>query len=79
MVENLAGFDRVWVYRFEPDDHGVIVAEERNEDLPAFLGLHYPASDIPPQARALFLENRIRFIHDVNGSSRRRWSRSSTR
>jgi light-regulated signal transduction histidine kinase (bacteriophytochrome) len=66
-VRELAGFDRVWAYRFEPDDHGVIVAEEKREDLDAFLGLHYPASDIPPQARALFLENRLRFIHDVNG------------
>ena len=69
VVKGLAGFDRVWAYRFEPDDHGVIVAEERNPDLPAFLGLHYPASDIPPQARALFLENRIRFIQDVNADA----------
>ena len=69
VVKGLAGFDRVWAYRFEPDDHGVIVAEERNEDLPAFLGLHYPASDIPPQARALFLQNRIRFIQDVNADA----------
>lgn len=65
VVRELTGSDRVWAYRFEPDDHGVIVAEEKREDLDAFLGLHYPASDIPPQARALFLENRLRFIHDV--------------
>ena len=67
VVRGLAGFDRVWAYRFEPDDHGVIVAEDKREDLPAFLGLHYPASDIPVQARALFLHNRLRFIHDANG------------
>lgn len=65
VVRELTGADRVWAYRFEPDDHGVIVAEEKREDLDAFLGLHYPASDIPPQARALFLQNRLRFIHDV--------------
>lgn len=65
VVRELAGWDRVWAYRFEPDDHGVIVAETKREDLDAFLGLHYPASDIPPQARALFLQNRLRFIHDV--------------
>jgi light-regulated signal transduction histidine kinase (bacteriophytochrome) len=65
VVRELAGWDRVWAYRFEPDDHGVIVAEDKREDLDAFLGLHYPASDIPPQARALFLENRLRLIHDV--------------
>lgn len=65
IVRELTGSDRVWAYRFEPDDHGVIVAEEKREDLDAFLGLHYPASDIPPQARELFLQNRLRFIHDV--------------
>jgi chemotaxis family two-component system sensor kinase Cph1 len=65
IVRELTGSDRVWAYRFEPDDHGVILAEEKREDLDAFLGLHYPASDIPPQARALFLQNRLRFIHDV--------------
>ena len=65
IVRELTGSDRVWAYRFEPDDHGVIVAEEKREDLDAFLHLHYPASDIPPQARALFLQNRLRFIHDV--------------
>jgi light-regulated signal transduction histidine kinase (bacteriophytochrome) len=65
VVRGLTGFDRVWAYRFEPDGHGVIVAEERHAHLPAFLGLHYPATDIPPQARALYLRNRLRFIHDV--------------
>ncbi|MBE2316533.1 GAF domain-containing protein [Solirubrobacter sp. CPCC 204708] len=65
IVRDLTGSDRVWVYRFEADDHGVIVAEEKREGLDAFLHLHYPAGDIPPQARALFLQNRLRFIHDV--------------
>ncbi len=65
VVRELTGSDRVWAYRFEPDDHGVIVAEDKRDDLDAFLGLHYPASDIPPQARALFFQNRLRFIHDV--------------
>ena len=30
-----------------------------------WLGLHYPASDIPAQARALFLKNWLRMIPDV--------------
>jgi chemotaxis family two-component system sensor kinase Cph1 len=64
VVRELTGFDRVWVYRFEPDDHGVVVAEEKPADLPGYLGLHFPAHDIPPQARALFLRNRLRFIVD---------------
>ncbi len=67
-AHQLTGFDRVWVYRFEPDDHGVIVAEERRGQLDPFLGLHFPARDIPPQARALFLQNRVRFIPDTYGT-----------
>ena len=63
-VRELTGFDRVWVYRFEADDHGVVIAEERAPELEPFLGLHFPARDIPLQARALFLTNRIRFIPD---------------
>ncbi|MCW2993176.1 MAG: multi-sensor signal transduction histidine kinase [Conexibacter sp.] len=64
-VRRLTSFDRVWVYRFEPDEHGVVVAEEQDDGRPSFLGLHYPATDIPPQARALFLRNRLRLIPDV--------------
>ncbi len=66
-VKTLTGFDRVWIYRFEPDDHGVVIVEEREPELEAWLGLHFPARDIPAQARALFLANRIRFIPDSSG------------
>jgi two-component system, chemotaxis family, sensor kinase Cph1 len=61
----LTGFDRVMVYQFQPDDHGIVVAEDRQADLGSFLGLHYPASDIPRQARALYLRNWLRLIPDV--------------
>lgn len=64
-LRRLTGFDRVWAYRFESDGHGVVVAEDAAEGLESFLGLHYPASDIPPQARALFLRNAVRVIADV--------------
>jgi two-component system, chemotaxis family, sensor kinase Cph1 len=64
-VRTITGFDRVWVYRFESDGHGVIVAEDRRRDIEPFLGLHYPETDIPPLARALFLESWLRFIPDV--------------
>ena len=52
-VRGLTGFDRVIVYRFDPEWNGEVVAEERRGDLEPFLGLRYPASDIPAQARAL--------------------------
>ncbi|RBY96021.1 histidine kinase [Blastococcus sp. TF02-8] len=64
-VRTLTGFDRVMVYRYDADYNGEVVAEARREDLNSFLGLHYPASDIPAQARALYEKNWIRLISDV--------------
>ncbi|AEE44923.1 SpoIIE family protein phosphatase [Cellulomonas fimi] len=64
-VRALTGFDRVMVYRFDAEYNGEVVAEARRDDLNAFLGLHYPASDIPPQARALYEKNWVRLISDV--------------
>lgn len=61
----LTGFDRVWVYRFHADWHGEIIGESRREGIETWLGMHYPASDIPAQARALFLRNWVRAIPDV--------------
>jgi two-component system, chemotaxis family, sensor kinase Cph1 len=69
VVRQLTGFDRVWVYRFEPDAHGVIVAENKRNDIESFMGLHYPETDIPPLARALFIENWLRLIPDSHANS----------
>ena len=52
-------------YRFLHDDSGHIVAERRKPELETFLGLRYPATDIPVQARRLFTLNRLRFIPDL--------------
>jgi len=60
------GFDRAMVYRFLPDDSGVIVAEDAAPGLESFLGLHYPASDIPAQARELYRRNWLRVIPDID-------------
>ncbi len=64
-VRELAGYDRVMVYRFDADGHGEVVAEAREERLEPLLGLHYPASDIPQRARELYLRNRVRVLADV--------------
>jgi light-regulated signal transduction histidine kinase (bacteriophytochrome) len=64
-VRRVTGFDRVMVYRFHPDWHGEVVAEDKAAGLPPFLALHYPASDIPEQARRLYELNRTRLIPDV--------------
>ncbi|MFP5372018.1 MAG: SpoIIE family protein phosphatase [Actinomycetes bacterium] len=64
-VRGLTGFDRVMVYRFDAEWNGEVVAEDRRPDLDPFLGLHYPAADIPAQARALYLANWLRLIPDA--------------
>jgi chemotaxis family two-component system sensor kinase Cph1 len=61
-VRKITGYDRVMVYHFHPDGHGQVVGEARADDMEPYLGLHYPASDIPAQARALYLESRSRVI-----------------
>jgi light-regulated signal transduction histidine kinase (bacteriophytochrome) len=65
-VRTLTGFDRVMVYRYDDEYNGEVVAEAKRDDLNPFLGLHYPASDIPAQARALYEKNWLRLISDVD-------------
>lgn len=66
-VQRISGFDRVMVYRFHDDGHGEVIAEAVSEADPRepYLGLHYPESDIPKQARALYLLNTIRLMPDA--------------
>lgn len=64
-VKKIIGYDRVMVYRFEADWHGHVVAEEKEPELEPYLGLHYPASDIPRQARELYKTNLVRQIADA--------------
>ena len=65
-VRDLTGFDRVMVYRYDDHYNGEVVAESKRDDLNPFLGLHYPSTDIPAQARALYEKNWIRLISDVD-------------
>lgn len=65
-VKALTGFDRVMIYRLEADEHGVVIAEEKEAHLESYLGLHFPAIDIPVPARKLFLRNCIRQIPNIN-------------
>ncbi len=64
-VRRITGYDRVMMYRFDEEYNGEVIAEAKAEHLDTFLGLHYPASDIPRQARELFLKNKVRTITDV--------------
>ncbi|MEC8178321.1 MAG: hybrid sensor histidine kinase/response regulator, partial [Pseudomonadota bacterium] len=65
-LKALLEFDRVMVYRFHPDGSGEVIAEARESAVDSYSGLRYPKSDIPQQARALYLRNRLRIIADVN-------------
>ena len=65
-IRALTGFDRVMVYRFAQDGSGEVVAEAVKPGIGSFLGLHYPHTDIPAQARELYKRNLLRIITDVN-------------
>ena len=60
----LTGFDRIMIYRFLEDEAGQVVAEARAHGADSFLNHHFPATDIPRQARALYLRNPVRVIPD---------------
>ena len=65
-VRQLTGLDRVMVYKFHADGHGEVIAESRRGNLDPWLGLHYPAEDIPKPAREIFTRTWIRPIPDVS-------------
>jgi len=62
----ITGFDRVMLYKFADSGAGQVAAEALNRGLEPFLGLNYPATDIPRQARELYRRNRIRIIANVD-------------
>jgi light-regulated signal transduction histidine kinase (bacteriophytochrome)/CheY-like chemotaxis protein len=64
-IRQLTGFDRVMVYRFAPDWSGEVVAEDREDGVDSYLGTHFPASDIPKQARDLYTRKLLGLIPDV--------------
>ena len=65
-IRDFTGYDRVMAYRFDPDGSGHVVAESKRDDLEAYIGLHYPATDIPAPARRLFALSWLRHLPDVD-------------
>ncbi|MBP2001350.1 diguanylate cyclase (GGDEF)-like protein/PAS domain S-box-containing protein [Paenibacillus shirakamiensis] len=65
-VKGILDYDRVMVYEFDEAWNGKVIGESKEEGLEPYLGHHYPASDIPKQARELYLRNWLRTIVDVN-------------
>ncbi|CAL0320906.1 unnamed protein product [Lupinus luteus] len=65
-VFELTGYDRVMAYKFHEDDHGEVISEIAKPGLEPYLGLHYPATDIPQASRFLFMKNKVRMIVDCH-------------
>jgi len=65
-TREVTGYDRVMIYRFDSHYNGEVYAESRRDDLEPFLGLHYPHTDIPAQARNLYMKNLLRIIADID-------------
>ncbi len=66
LVRKLTGYDSVMVYQFNADWDGEVVAQDRIEAAPSYLGMHFPASDIPPQARRLYTANLVRIVANID-------------
>ncbi|WP_367237669.1 ATP-binding protein [Pseudomonas sp. Rh2] len=65
-IKRITGFGRVKAYRFDGEGNGEVLAEVADDGYPSYLGLCFPASDIPRQARELYRVNRIRVIEDAH-------------
>lgn len=63
-LQRLSGFDKVMIYRFDEEWNGTVIAEEMQGEMESYMGFTFPASDIPRQARELYLKNPYRFIPD---------------
>ncbi|CAM3114047.1 histidine kinase [Chryseobacterium flavum] len=72
LLETLAkvvNYDRMMIYKFMMDGSGKVIAEKKNDEMESFLGLHYPESDIPKQARQLYLRKRKRIFSNVHSDT----------
>lgn len=65
-LSKVVNYDRIMVYKFMMDGSGKVIAEKKNEGMESFFGLHYPESDIPKQARELYLKKRKRIFSNVH-------------
>ena len=68
ILRELSGYDSVMVYRFSSENDGQVIAQSKTEPAPSYLGLHFPAGDIPSQARALYTKNLVRYVANIADS-----------
>ncbi|WP_339847057.1 ATP-binding protein [uncultured Dokdonia sp.] len=69
LIKGFTAYDRVMIYKFDENWNGKIISEAREEHLDSWIGMHYPATDIPQQARKLFLKQGVRIIADVSSQT----------
>lgn len=67
-LKRISGFDKVMIYKFDEEWNGYVIAESGQPDMESYFQFTFPASDIPKQARQLYLKNPYRFIPDRNYS-----------
>jgi chemotaxis family two-component system sensor kinase Cph1 len=67
-IQALTGYGQVLVYQFDPQGAGAVVAEAKHRELPAYLGLHFPAVDIPEWVRASYMQGKLRALPDLQAS-----------
>ena len=68
-IQAIIDFDRVMIYQFLYDGSGQVIEELVKPNLESYLDLHYPESDIPAQARAMYLKNPVRITSHVSGTT----------
>ena len=68
-VQELTGYDRVLIYKFDRDGAGQVIAEAKKVDLPPYLGLHFPARDIPEPIREFYTDGKMRFVPDMQAEA----------
>ncbi|MEC4717945.1 ATP-binding protein [Noviherbaspirillum sp. CPCC 100848] len=78
-IKRVTGFGRVLVYRFDEDGHGHVLAEALDPGYHSYMNQRFPASDVPRQARDLYLANRIRLIVDADYLPSRLYPESNPR
>lgn len=64
-IQQITDYDRVMIYQFAEDESGSVITEFKRPEMESFLGLHYPATDIPKQAKYLYILNLLRIIPDI--------------
>ncbi|MEZ6140503.1 MAG: PAS domain S-box protein [Zavarzinella sp.] len=78
VLQRQTGYQRIMVYQFDENWTGEVIAEASEDNFKKYLGLNFPSTDIPPQARELYLLNKVRILTDANAATCKLISSQST-